>query len=121
MGKLAALPTPEGPILPYTVKVGHRSFNIEYDNMHLDNVEADGLTTRTGRIILRDNAVIDMQREIVLHEILHAIFFATGVELTQVEQEHVEERAVATLAGGLVQVLRDNPDLVAYLVQEDEL
>lgn len=116
MGELVVLPL-QDPVVPLAVKVLHREFTVEFDNLHLDNAEADGLTSgQQSRIILRDDIQSDLQREVILHEVLHAIFYATGVELTQVDMDHVEERAVATLAGGLVSVLRENPDLVAFLL-----
>ena len=53
------------------------------------------------------------QRDTTWHECLHAAAFACGLseELT----EKVEEKVVRQLATATLGVLRDNPDLVAYL------
>ncbi len=46
----------------------------------------------------------------LMHEINHAIYWAYGIE-----DGDNEERTVSTLSTGLVQVIRDNPDLLAYI------
>lgn len=44
------------------------------------------------------------------HELLHAIYWAYGIE-----EGDNEERTVSTIATGLTQVLRDNPKLVKFI------
>jgi hypothetical protein len=55
-----------------------------------------------------------MERAVLLHEILHACFVDSSYEMTYEE----EERVVATLTNPLLSVLRDNPDVVRYLLEE---
>lgn len=49
------------------------------------------------------------KRDTLLHEVIHCIEFALHLEF--------EERQVHALASGLLCVLRDNPELVAYLTE----
>lgn len=50
------------------------------------------------------------QLDTVLHEVFHAIYWAYNIE-----DRDDEERTVATLATGLTQVLRDNPQVLKYI------
>jgi hypothetical protein len=55
-----------------------------------------------------------MERQVLLHELLHACFSFTDVNV----EYDTEELMVATVAGPLLQTLRENPDLVSYLLEE---
>jgi len=60
----------------------------------------------------------DYRRETVLHEIVHCCLSVADCQPDRDAKagvEDVEERAVAALAGPLLAVLRDHPDLVAWL------
>ncbi len=46
----------------------------------------------------------------LMHEICHAICWAYGIE-----DEDKEERVVGTMATGLTQVYRDNPELLTFM------
>lgn len=56
------------------------------------------------------------QRDTLLHEVIHGIEIQLGLRLTEAQ--------VTALAGGLLQVMRDNPTFVGWLVEpmpkEDE-
>jgi len=47
----------------------------------------------------------------ILHEVIHAIFFAFGIPNRKLKEEQI----ALTLAGPLLMVARDNPALVAWL------
>ena len=60
----------------------------------------------------------DYKRETVLHEIVHCCLRVTDCipdRDARAGVEDVEERAVAALTGPLLAVLRDHPELVAWL------
>lgn len=73
----------------YFGETNHRSLQIELD---ADQVEAQ-------------------KRDTLLHETLHAIDYAMHLEL--------DERQVHALAAGVLCVMRDNPELIDWLMQED--
>ena len=54
----------------------------------------------------------------LLHEVLHAVVATQNLNgHPPFDEDKVEERMVATLATGLVQVIRDNPELVVMLAR----
>ena len=48
--------------------------------------------------------------EVLLHEIIHCLLFAFGES-----EAHNDERLISSLAGGFIQTIRDNPDLLLLL------
>lgn len=54
------------------------------------------------------------EREVLLHEVIHACVMASAVPWA----EKTEERFVATVSPRLLEVLRDNPALVRYLTEK---
>ncbi|WP_458098596.1 hypothetical protein [Roseomonas sp. WA12] len=66
-----------------------------------------------GRLTIVVDPTIAPQRqaEVLLHEVLHGVWFSQGIPGSDEE----EERAVNGLGLGLLQVLRDNPALLGAL------
>lgn len=74
---------------------------------------------RSGSIALAPDLASDIEAETLLHEVLHALFDATGVgggegEETLLERD-AEERLIRQCSPMLLDLLRRNPDLLAYL------
>ena len=65
---------------------------------------------RDTELQVRADMPADRERAIVWHEILHAVESDAGIELPE---EHVR-----AMAAGLFAVLRDNPALTAWLLEE---
>ncbi|MGN6146618.1 MAG: hypothetical protein ACTHOP_23880 [Mesorhizobium sp.] len=63
-------------------------------------------------IWIKEGLPVHKAAEVLLHEVLHAIYDVTG--LGAGEPETREERIVAALGFQLLQVWRDNPALVAF-------
>jgi len=61
------------------------------------------------QIFIADNLTPQLERETVLHEILHVCEDAVGLDL--------EEQVVTRLSRALFATLKDNPDLRAYLFE----
>ncbi len=75
--------------------------------------ERDALGTSESdicRIAVRDRGVPDGERQTLLHEIVHMVLWLTGHDRDNDEPE------VQAIGVGLLQVLRANPDVVAYLL-----
>ncbi len=67
------------------------------------------------RIEITEDLAHDQERDTVLHEVIHAIIRVHGLHrATYVE----EERLVAGLTPVLLNVLRSNPDLTKYLLEQ---
>lgn len=89
--------------IPYTVD--------KPDRITVDDVNADGsITYNTALIKVVDGMPIEVERATLLHEIMHAMFKGQG----QHEYQH-DEALLEAIAHGVVQIMRDNPELVKYL------
>jgi hypothetical protein len=61
-------------------------------------------------IRIREDIPHQIQAECIIHEVLHAAW-----EMADIPNKSDDEKAVTGLANVMSQVIRDNPDLVAYL------
>ena len=87
-----------------------RDWSLEHVDAEIINgFGAEGGTIAgSRRIIISDSLEGDMRREVVIHELLHAIWSETGIGL----DEPTEERIVTALALGLSSIADCNDDLV---------
>ncbi len=60
------------------------------------------------RLSVREHMQEDVQAQVLLHEIFHAIETSCGFNFS--------EKIIFGMANGFFEVLRNNPDLVAYLM-----
>ncbi len=65
---------------------------------------------KTSTIQLESEASLDQQKSTLIHEMLHGI-------LAQAGDESEIEKQIVILGYGLYQVLRDNPQLVALIIE----
>lgn len=107
---------------PKKVQVGPYRLDILVNQILLDVVNAatgDGVTgvgrcdIEQGRLIISPKLGPDAMAETVLHEIVHAINYASG--LNDELGADVEEKVTRMIATPLLDVLRRNPGLVRYL------
>lgn len=107
------------PSRPERVFIGPFQFDILWSTNELKLAAEQpgnylGLTDqRSSRIWIADDQAPVVERDTLLHEILHGIIATFGAPLDLDRAE--EERIVATLAPVLLGVLRENPLLVSYL------
>lgn len=66
------------------------------------------------RIAVRDRGAPAAERQTLMHEIVHSVLWLTGHDTKD------DDPLVQALSSGLLQVLRANPHLVAYLLQVAE-
>lgn len=103
--------------LPNRVRVGPFDYTIE--PWKGEAAAADGCRgdfhPELLRIRISDGIKPQLQAETLLHEILHACWSVSGLG----ERAH-EENAVQSLSMVLSDVLRDNPDVMAWIVSNLE-
>lgn len=98
--------------VPESVIIGPYTYRIEADKEWTDSHNAWAhIQYGRQRIRIDPSTEPDRMRVAVVHEILHGIH-----EVTNVIGEKWEESLVTQDAPLIVQVLRDNPALVAYLL-----
>jgi Zn-dependent peptidase ImmA (M78 family) len=108
---------------PTTVIVGHARYTLRYEKELASIAGANGTCGEDVQSILIDPQMgKDMERDTVLHELLHAVFHLYDVRSSLPEDgdgdvKKLEERVVRPLATGLLVLLRDNPKLVDYLLE----
>lgn len=108
-------PTPRQLIaeLPNTIRVGAYTFGIEIWNRHESlGAQRYGECSSTEQMIRvqDDFATVCKAVDTVLHEITHAIWWASGIQ-----DDDKEERTVNALGSGWLQVYRDNSWLLPWL------
>lgn len=94
------------------VKVGGKSFEVEFvDNWEKDGENSDGAM---GQVFQRElkikiNSNWDKwNKETLLHEIVHVISDDRGLKLA--------EKQVEQFTNGLYQVMKDNPQVMLYIM-----
>ena len=89
------------------IKIGHLTYDvIEVAKEHMDDAHRYGDCNHDKqRIRLSDDMSQERYNEVLLHEIIHAVFNAQNI------QSENEEVIVTSLANGLSAVLTEYPDL----------
>ena len=114
--------TPRPKPFPKAVQVGPYRYTVECDQAAIDRAGQEMGGNLAGhanhaalRIDLAPDLARDYEAETLLHEVLHGVFCVTGIGR---DFRDAEEPIVARMAPMLLDVLRRNPDLVAYLVAD---
>lgn len=105
--------------LPSSIKTAATEYTVHSEANDFLAEEADegdnilfGRTNHLkGTIHIRPGASASKQRETMMHEVLHTVCFVSGLS----HELDAEEGLVRRLTPVLLQVIRDNPELVEYL------
>ena len=91
------------------LKIGHLTYKVEQvDKEHMEAASIYGSCNHEKQTIkLSKEMTKERHAEVLLHEIIHAVFHAYNIRT-----EDGEERVTTSLANGLTQVFVDNPDLM---------
>ena len=108
---------------PTTIKAGPYDYRVLYSQKRLDRYALISGDHGLGGYVSHDQCEIvvepglpaTLQREILWHEVLHLVHQVAG--LTDRETVGAEE-AVTLMGVHSLAILRDNPQLVAYLTEE---
>lgn len=115
------------PERPAGVTVGPSTYDISYDADELARRDKADRANRYGmadhgqlRIIVEGTNPEDVVRETLCHEILHAVIDVHGLAAHLDDRgsvDETEERIVAGLSPALLDTLRRNPAVAAYLIR----
>lgn len=90
------------------LKILGKSYTVEQDpDLMVTEEEAGHIHVFKQLIKVAPNQHPEQLREVVLHEVIHALEGELGIEL--------EERDVQALSAGMFAVLKDNPEFVRWL------
>jgi hypothetical protein len=107
---------------PTKVKIGPFSFTIEFNKSTVERLSGKtkerfhGLTAPDELLIAVAPTVTPLEREVLMHEILHAICFTSG--LTGKLDTSQEEDIVSTLSPYLLDILRNNKQVTQFLLED---
>lgn len=102
--------------LPTTVRIGQYDYTIKrWNKLAADNAGCYGLCDRgTQTILVAGGMTMQHEAHVVVHEIFHAAWDTGSLREANANDE---EYSVAVLSNQWSQIIRDNPDLMAYLEQ----
>ena len=109
--------------LPNAIQIGPIRYRVANDKAAYNECAASSQVSFWGHIGYSDTSIVlapdqtdDHARWALLHEVLHGCWHTTEPD----GQTFTEEQAIRTLAGPLLDTLRRNPDLVAFLTAETD-
>jgi len=104
---------------PTKIRILGFLFTIEYFDKSISDIsEKMGWCDVTNqKISICDSYSPTRTAEILLHEIMHAIYDAMGIQIPEKYSEDIDEYLVTTFSKGLISVMYDNP-YVFYWIQE---
>lgn len=98
--------------LPKVIYVGPHDYDVQ-TKKHLDLLgETDNSNTA---ITLKARQSRTSMQDTILHEALHAIVFNSGLFKTLDLDNETEEKLVVTISPWILQLIKDNPELVQFL------
>ena len=97
-------------MIPKKIKVMHLTYTIEEIPEHLCGDRYGWCDSLRQTICICDSSPGERKREVLYHEVAHAVCSAMGIPEGQCEEVYVNRAAV-----GWMTVMRDNPALVEYL------
>jgi hypothetical protein len=106
--------------LPATVEVGPHRYRISCPNHDLEGDDCSGRTQNLQLVIqVRNDRPHTAVADTLLHELLHAVAHVAGFVQSADETETLED-VISRLSSPLLDTLRRNPDLVAFLTATSE-
>lgn len=108
------------PTYPRTIRVGPLDWTIKpWDARAANNSAAYGMCDKgTLTILIQEDLPIQWEQHVVLHELLHAMHSTGGVR-ELVSDGNLEEGTVSIFTYQLQGLMRDNPELMDYLLYRD--
>lgn len=104
--------------LPSSIRIGYLDFTVTHNNSPTHSDSALGYTRKdAGHIHINEHQSKVNKVNTVIHEVLHAIVHTQGIPIN----DELEEQVVNALANGLTQVIRDNPHLMQYILEQLEM
>lgn len=109
---------------PSSIRIGYATYRVQEDRDRCDDESVEGMSNGNQRLILlRGDRPYDSAADTVLHEVLHQCLHVAGLQASTlvgkgVTGEDAEEMVVRAMSGMLLDTLRENPELVRYLLHD---
>lgn len=103
---------------PRRIRIGHTIWKVLWSQRSVDRLAGGGAigvsVEKAQTMAVAGDLVAMFERETFLHELMHSCISAAGVAPAS------EELLVSVLAPRLLGVLRQNPGVVEFLLEDDE-
>jgi hypothetical protein len=101
---------------PASVKIGVHKYKIKYVSKIFESEDLGRTDNDVALLLVRDGLAPAMERDTLLHEMLHAIWYVSGLDANK---EGIEEVYISALTPWLMMVLTDpmNKDFLKYIQQ----
>jgi Zn-dependent peptidase ImmA (M78 family) len=108
---------PVAPKIPARLRVGTVTYELDCSGGRITRA---GITVSMHGVMSIDTDMpADQQRQTLLHEVLHAVFDNGIATLLCDGKDDLDELIVQMLTEPLLAVLRDNPDLLVFLLGDE--
>ena len=94
--------------------------NLDYEVVNTDSIIHDGVEVhgliepKITRISINKNLSVSCYKQTLMHEVVHAVMLAYNID-----SEMDLERHVDCMASGVLTVMRDNPSLVEFFMDNE--
>lgn len=97
------------------IRIGYRNYELrDWDNLEGQAHQKFGMCdTNNAKIYVDRNLSIEKRVNTTIHEMLHAVWKEMCLP-----DDDSEERIVESLANGITQIFKDNPDFVSDLITD---
>lgn len=93
--------------VPYTIRIADKITGVDNHNTDAE------ITYNSALIELVKGMPLEVERRVLVHEIMHGIFAHTGHNSYRQDEDLIE-----TVANSVVSLLQNNPALIAYLTED---
>lgn len=95
--------------MPKTLKIGGFIWEVKEDKNVSTEGNAFGSTHPISqKIFLEPGGTTQKQEETLIHEIMHAVWWQSGLSTRFKDNPKIEEEVISALSMGIYQVLKDN-------------
>ena len=105
--------------IPESIRIGATDFEVDsFSHMESDKFGVHGYFHYPSlQIRYQDDLPRQRLAEILIHETLHGIWREYELREDGENGREIEEATVTSLAKGLLQIIRDNPEFIAWISQ----
>lgn len=112
--------------MPTKVKIGSQTYKLVERGEGEDGGLADSLAytlTEHNLIVMRKDLPLDRKRSVLVHELMHAVIYSFSRQdsdkVTNDNFNDWEHWFITTLQEPWLMLMRDNPEIVDYLLADD--
>lgn len=103
---------------PKIIFIGPHDYEVSISKKKIDSNLFGETDNTNSEIHVHPDQSLQNKRDTLLHEILHAIAFASGMKKVLEWNDETEEKVIRLLSPWLLGVVQDNPDLIEWITEQ---